>query len=139
MNNRAKPEPFPDVEDAVQREFLALREYLAKIEQSKTNGNGKPNGATIVMPTANGSGQKRAWWVILQGINRLLTISAVRERLVRMPGCIAAQVVSLSSTEVRLSVTTTSQVEQRQLEFTVAACRDVQKSQVIARNMRPVH
>lgn len=135
---KPNPEPFPDVNEAVQREFLALREYLARIEQARPNGNGKPNGATIVMPPTNGNGQKRAWWIVLQGVERLPVISAVRQRLNKLPGCVAAQVVSLSSTEVRLSVTTTCQVDQQQLEFVIAACRDVPKAQVIARNMRPV-
>ncbi len=138
-NERAKPESFPDIDDAVQREFLALREYLAHIEQPATNGNGKPNGATIVVPNGNGNGQKRAWWIVLQGIDRLTTIAAVRQRLSKMPGCDAAQVVSLSSAEIRMSVTTSGHVDQKQLEFVVAACRDVPKAQVIARNMRPVH
>ena len=137
-NERAKPEPFPDIDEAVQREFLALREYLSNIEQSVPEGNGKPNGATIVMPNGNGNGKKRAWWITLQGVDRLTTISAVRQRLAKMPGCDAAQVVSLSSTEVRLSVTTSFQVDKNQLEFAVAACRDVPKAQVIARNIRPV-
>ncbi len=135
---RTRTESFPDVDEAVQREFLALREYLARIEKPATNGNGKPNGTTIVMPPSNGTDQKRAWWVILHGIERLPTVSAVRERLSRLPGCIAAQVVSLSSTEIRLSVTTTCQVDQQQLEFVIGACRDVPNAQVIARNMRPV-
>lgn len=135
---RPKADSFPDIDEAVQREFLALREYLARIEQSASNGNGKPNGAKIVMPNGNGNGQRRAWWIILQGVDRLPTISAVRERIAKLPGCLAAQVVSLSSSEARLSVTTTCQVDQNQLEFAVAACRDVPKAQVIVRNMRPV-
>lgn len=135
---RTKAESFPDIDEAVQREFLALREYLARIEQPTANGNGKPNGATIVMPSSNGNGQKRAWWIILHGIKRLTTVSTLRERLSRLPGCIAVQVVSLSSTEIRLSVTTTCVVEQEQLEFVIGACHDVSNAQVIARNMRPV-
>ncbi len=138
-NEWSKPDSFPDIDDAVQREFLALREYLAHIEQAPANGNGTPNGATIVVPNGNGNGQKRAWWIVLQGIDRLTTIAAVRDRLNRLPGCDAAQVVSLSSSEVRMSVTTSGLVDQKQLEFVVAACRDVPKAQVIARNMRPVH
>lgn len=134
----SKSESFPDIDGTVQREFVALREYLTHIEEPVTNGNGKPNGTTIVMPSNNGNGQKRAWWVILQGIERLPTVTAVRERLSGLPGCVAAQVVSLSSTEIRLSVTTTSEVNQAQLEFIIAACRDVPKAQVIARNTRPV-
>ncbi len=135
---RTKTDTFPDIDETVQREFLALREYLARIEQTTANGNGNPNGATIVMPSNNGNGQKRAWWVILQGIERLPTVSRVRERLTRLPGCVAAQVVSLSSTEIRLSVTTTCQIDQQQLEYIISACRDVPKAQVIARNTRPV-
>ena len=137
-HDRPRPESFPDVDEAVQREFLALREYLAQIEQAGLNGNGKPDGTTIVVPNGNGNGQKRAWWIVLQGVDRLTTISAVRERLSKSPGCIAAQVVSLSSTEIRLSVTTTYDVEQKQLEFVVAACRDVPQAQVIARNVKRV-
>jgi hypothetical protein len=135
---RTPSESFPDIDEAVQREFLALREYLARIEQVTTTGHGNSNGATIVMPPSKTNGQKRAWWVILQGVERLPTVAAVRDRLSRLPGCVAAQVVSLSSTEIRLSVTTTCQVDQQQLEFVISACRDVPKSQVIARNMRPV-
>jgi hypothetical protein len=137
-SERPKADSFPDIDEAVQREFLALREYLTHIEQSVSNGDSKPSGARIVMPNGNGNGQRRAWWIILQGVDRLPIISTVRERIARLPGCLAAQVVSLSSSEIRLSITTTGQVDQHQLEFAVAACHDVPKSQVIARNMRPV-
>ena len=135
-NGKTRSDTFPDIDDAVQREFQALREYLVEIEQTPADGNGKSNGATIVMPATNG--QKRTWWVILQDIDRLPLVSAVRERLSRVPGCVAAQVVSLSPSEIRLSVTTTCQVDERQLEFVVGACDDVPHAKVIARNIRPV-
>jgi len=135
-NGKIRPDSFPDIDDAVQREFQALREFLVEIEQVPTESNGKSNGATIVMPATNG--QKRTWWIILEGVVRLPLISAVRERLSRVPGCVAAQVVSLSPGEVRLSVTTTCQVDERQLEFVLGACDDVPRAKVIARNMRPV-
>jgi len=135
-NGKTRSDSFPNIDDAVQREFQALREYLVEIEQTPTNGNGKSNGATIIMPASNG--QMRAWWVILQGVDRLPLISAVRERLARVPGCVAAQVVSLSPSEVRLSITTTCNVDERQLEFVLGACNDVPIAKVIARNIRPV-
>jgi hypothetical protein len=120
----------------VQREFQALREFLVEIEQTPSNDNGKSDGATIVMPSSNG--KPRAWWVILRGIDRLPIVTDVRERISRIPGCMAAQVVALSSSEIRLSVTTTCQIDDRQLEFVVGACNDVPEAQIIARNMRPV-
>jgi hypothetical protein len=133
---KPKPESFPNIDAAVQREFQALREFLVEIEQTPSNGNGKSNGATIVMPSSNG--KPRAWWVILRGIERLPVVTDVRERIARLPGCMAAQVVSLSSSEIRLSVTTSCQIDERQLEFVVGACNDVRESQIIARSMRPV-
>jgi hypothetical protein len=135
-NGKTKADSFPDIDDAVQREFQALREYLVEIEQTPSNGNGKSNGATIVMPATNG--QKRTWWVVLQGIERLPLVSAVRERISRVPGCVAVQVVSLSPSEIRLSVTTTCQVDERQLEFVLGACNDVPNAKIIARTIRPV-
>ena len=135
-NGKTRSDSFPDIDDAVQREFQALREFLVEIEQTPANGNGKPNGATIVMPVTNG--QTRAWWVVLQGVERLPLVSAVRERLAKVPGCVAAQVVSLSADEIRLSITTTCQVDERQLEFVLGLCNDIPKSKVIARNTRPV-
>lgn len=136
LNGKNRSDSFPNIDVAVQREFQALREYLVEIEQTPTNGNGKSNGATLIMPATNG--QMRAWWVILQGIDRLPKVSAARERLSRVPGCVAAQVVSLSPSEVRLSITTTSNVDECQLEFALGACSDVPNAKVIARNSRPV-
>ncbi len=133
-----EPGAFPDIDETVQREFLALREYLARIETPSKDGVGVPDGATIVMPSTDENCQKRTWWIVLQGVQRLPALAAAREQLSRMPGCIAAQVVSLSSTEIRLSVTTTCQVDQHQLEFVIANCRDVPKAQVMARTLRPV-
>jgi hypothetical protein len=135
-NGKTRTDSFPDIDDAVQREFQALREFLVEIEQTPTNGNGKSNGATIVMPATNG--QTRTWWVVLQGVERLPLVSAVRERLSKVPGCVAAQVVSLSADEIRLSITTTCQVDERQLEFVLGLCNDIPISKVIARNSRPV-
>jgi hypothetical protein len=135
-NGKTRSDSFPDIDDAVQREFQALREYLVEIEQTPTNGNGISNGATIVMPATNG--QKRTWWVILQGIERLPLVSAVRERISKVPGCVAVQVVSLSPSEIRLSVTTTCQVDERHLEFVLGACNDIPNAKIIARNIRPV-
>ncbi len=133
-----EPGSFPDIDETVQREFLALREYLTRIEAPANGGNDVPVGATIVMPSTDADCQKRTWWIVLQGIQRLPAVALVRERLSRMPGCVAAQVVSLSSTEIRLSVTTTCQVDQHQLEFVLANCRDVPKARVMARTLRPV-
>lgn len=133
---RPRPESFPNIDSAVQREFQALREFLVEIEQVPSAGSGKSNGATIVMPSSNG--KPRAWWVVLRGVGRLPVVTDVRERIARIPGCMAAQVVSLSSTEIRLSVTTSCQIDERQLEFVVDACSDVPETQIIARSMRPV-
>jgi hypothetical protein len=133
---KTRSDSFPNVDDAVQREFQALREYLVEIEQTPSNGNGTSNGATIIMPATHG--QMRTWWIILQGVDRLPLVSNVRERLSRVPGCVAAQVVSLSLNEIRLSITTTCNVDERQLEFVLGACNDIPNAKIIARNIRPV-
>lgn len=133
---RPRPESFPNIDAAVQREFQALREFLVEIEQTPSDGSGKSGSATIVMPSSNG--KPRAWWVIMRGVERLPVVTDVRERISRMPGCMAAQVVSITSSEIRLSVTTTCQIDERQLDFVVGACHDVPEAQIVARSMRPV-
>ncbi|HET7036111.1 MAG TPA: hypothetical protein VFI42_10565 [Thermomicrobiaceae bacterium] len=70
------------------------------------------------------------WWVILRDIPLLPRVAALRERLASLPGAIEAQVVDLSSREIRLGVTTTPQVTLQQLQFAVTACQDIHGAEV---------
>lgn len=143
VTKRESDTGLQDIDSAVQREFQALSDFLARLEdlppdiqsehtQIINNGNG--NGASH----SNGNGHKLNWWVILRGVERLRDVFVLRQRLSDMPGCIAARVMELSSQEIQISMMTTSKVSKQQIEFAVLACGEVIEADIVLRSKTPV-
>ena len=156
-DERGKGGQSPTIDKAVEQEYNALRDFLARLESTRrpqpSTGEGPRAGVKVIgtEPEADAGVRvpeppRRAktpappsrpvpepviyWWVTLRDIPLLPRVAALRERLAGLPGTIEAQVVDLSSRDIRLGVTTTPQVTLQQLEFAVTACHDINGAEV---------
>lgn len=159
-DERPRGGPAPVVNQAIEREFNALREFLAQLEQSPPGslphpaagaapgstpqvragttviGHSRRDPAPAPRPPRPTGDQVVYWWVVVHWVTLLPTVAALRERLAALPGAIAAQVIDISSREIRLGVITTPQVTREQLEFAVTACHDIPAAEIMLRTPR---
>jgi hypothetical protein len=122
---------FAEVDEAVEREFHALRAFLGQLEQAEPASR-EPARPAVLAPVEQSS-ETLLWWVLLSGSVRLALVAALRERLASMPGCLSAQVVELGPRQVRLGLTTTPQISRRQIDFAIMACRDIADAEISLR------
>ena len=99
-----------DVDGKVSREYGALSDLLLDLARR----NDAPGLPLIAEP--RDPEELSRWVFVLQGVDRLAEVSAIREELLKIPYCIAIRVTDVTPEETRAILTATSTVEAPELE-----------------------